>query len=73
MDVNERARHKRPAQGLQSPAAARIISAINFALRAYRAEALDVRLVHYKGVKGDFSGLEKEFGPKKKKGAKKKR
>ena len=54
-------------------AVARIISAISFALRAYRAEALDVRLVHYKGVKGDFSGLEKEFGPKKKKGAKKKR
>eukprot|EP01045_Picozoa_sp_COSAG04_P029894 COSAG04_NODE_5033_length_1772_cov_11.775254_2_plen_54_part_00 len=51
----------------------RIISAISFALRAYRTEALDVRLVHYKGVKGDFSGLEKEFGPKKKKGAKKKR
>ena len=66
--------NKRPAQGLQRAAAVRIISAISFALRAYRAEALDVRLVHYKGVKGDFSGLEKEFGPKKKKkGAKKKR
>ncbi len=49
------------------------MAAIRFALTAWRAEAIDVRLVHYKGVKGDFSNLEEEFGKKKKKEKKNKK
>jgi hypothetical protein len=42
----------------------RLVDALRFALTACRAEAIDVRLVHYKGVKGDFSKLEAEFATK---------
>ena len=49
----------------------RLVDALRFALTACRAEAIDVRLVHYKGVKGDFSQLEAEFATKPRGGGKK--
>lgn len=51
--------------------ACRLVSALRFALNALREEAIDVRLVHYKGTKGDFSKLQDEFAPKKNKKKKK--
>lgn len=50
-----------------------VVSALRFALDALREEAIDVRLVHYKGTKGDFSKLEDEFSAKKRKKNKKKK
>ena len=44
--------------------ARRLVSALRFALTALRDEAIDVRLVHYKGAKGDFGRLQDEFTPK---------